>query len=331
LIVFQAVIGLGVAAIDIRNGNAGSSAFYASCVQVAAALIYLGIRATLRAREWKDIERGLGDSLNADLPRPRGETSREWYCFVSAQRKEAARLLAERDAAAAEDMEAFIAAIHAMKTPATAIALIAEKAEHSGEPPRPIDLKLEAEELDRLLELALGRIRLADFERDTSIEEIDLRTLAAMSIRRARRLFIVRGISMDFPDGGATAETDRKWMAFILDQLIVNAAKYASAAVRVTVRQIGSTAEIAVKDDGPGIPEEDRDRIFTKSFVGSIGRAADDAGIRSSGYGLYLALRAAEKLGARISISCAEGGGTIAIVTVPAKRSRFEGDFDDRS
>lgn len=56
---------------------------------------------------------------------------------------------------------------------------------------------------------------------------------------------------------------------------------------------------------------------------GSTGRAADEAGTPSSGYGLYLALRAADKLGVRVSLSDAEGAGTVAAVSIPVERARF--------
>lgn len=68
---------------------------------------------------------------------------------------------------------------------------------------------------------------------------------------------------------------------------------------------------------------KERERIFTRSFLGSTGRAADEAGTPSSGYGLYLALRAADKLGVRVSLSDAEGAGTVAAVSIPVERARF--------
>jgi signal transduction histidine kinase len=243
--------------------------------------------------------------------------------LVEAARSEAARLLAERDAASREDLDSFIMAVHAMKAPSAAVSLLADRAERTGEALRPIDLKLEAEELDRLLELALGRIRLGDFERDSMIERIDLRELISSSVRRARRIFIARGISVALSEKETFAETDRKWMLFILDQLVVNAAKYAKSSVHIVATCTADVATVSIDDDGPGIPAEEQGRLFARSFVGTTGRRADGGGTPATGYGLHLASRAAEKLGARIALDSAPGGGTRAVVSIQIARDRF--------
>ncbi len=324
LIAFQAVIGVIVNLIDAYNGLDSSNALYSVFVQITSALLYLAVRTFLRAREWRAFEKLREDPLNSELPAARGETARRWKALALAQRREAARLLSERGSAAAADMEAFVASIHAMKAPVATLGLLAEASERMGDPLRPRDIKLEAEELDRLLELSLGRIRLADFERDTRIEPVELLDLVTGSVRRCRRLFIARGISLDLAKHAVHADTDRKWIAFILDQIIVNAAKYATKAVGIDLCLEDSAAEIRIQDDGPGIPKEDRERVSTRSFVGIAGRAADGSGLPSSGYGLHLAFRAAEKLGIGVTLEDAEGGGTVATVRVPVGRKRFE-------
>ena len=324
LILFQGIIGVTVARIDAQNGLGPINALYAVFVQCAAGVVYLAVRSALRALERGELEKAALDPLNSELPAARGESASVWKSFSLAQRREAVRILSEREASAASDMDAFVASIHAMKAPAAALGLMADRAERTGIPIDPSDLKLEAEELDRLLELALGRIRLADFERDTFIEPVELCELASRSIRRCRRFFIARGISVDLSDHTTLVETDRKWIGFILDQLVVNAAKYASSSVTVTVSRGGEAAELSVTDDGPGIRPEDHDRLSTRSFVGSTGRAADASGTPSSGYGLYLAFRAAEKLGVRVGLENAGSAGTIATISIPAERHRFE-------
>jgi hypothetical protein len=204
------------------------------------------------------------------------------------------------------------------------LGLLAERAESTGVPLRPLDVKLEAEEMDRLLEQALGRIRLVDFERDALVERFDLRDAAASAVRRARRLFIARGIAVALDEVGLEAETDRKWLTFILDQLTVNAAKYASRTVVVRFQALGQALVVRIEDDGPGIHKEDLDRLGSRSFVGASGREADGAGLPSSGYGLYLAARAAEKLGVRLAFEERAAGGTAAVLTLPMPRGRFD-------
>ncbi len=324
LVLFQSAVGLSVAWIDRHDGAGPVNAAYAVFVQTAAAGAYLAARSVLRAREWKALSRARGDPLNSGLPPARGESSRLWKALALDQRREASRLLSAREAAAAADIEAFTASVHAMKAPVATLGLLADRSDRTGESLEARDVRLEAEELDRLLELALGRIRLADFEGDSALETVELRDLAARSLKKTRRLFIARGISVDLGEETATAESDRKWLGFILDQIVVNAAKYASASVRIRILREEDSVSVRISDDGPGIPAEDRDRIFTPSFTGAAGREADGSGLPSSGYGLHLALRAARKLGIRLELRDADGGGAEAVVSVPAPRSASE-------
>jgi signal transduction histidine kinase len=272
LIAFQSVIGFTVAWIDRANGAASPNATYAAAVQAAAASIYLSVRLIRRAKERAAVAAAARDPLVAPLPPASSSASCEWRALAEAQRATAARLLAERDAAARNDLDAFVMAVHAMKAPVAALGLLAERAESTGVPLRPLDVKLEAEEMDRLLEQALGRIRLVDFERDALVERFDLRDAAASAVRRARRLFIARGIAVALDEVGLEAETDRKWLTFILDQLTVNAAKYASRTVVVRFQALGQALVVRIEDDGPGIHKEDLDRLGSRSFVGASGR-----------------------------------------------------------
>lgn len=318
LIFFQSTIGFVVALIDIAQGLASTNALYAACLQSLAALAYLAVRLIRRSRERAALVLAERNPLEAVLPESFGSTSRAWRRFAEACRTDSARLLAEREAASRRDLDAFVTTVHAMKAPVAALGLLADRSERIGAPLRPLDVKLEAEEMDRLLELALGRVRLADFERDSMVERADLRDLASASVRRARRLFIARGVSVRLGEPGVEVETDRKWMSFVLDQLIVNAAKYARSVVDIRFGSSDGAASISIEDDGPGIHSPDRDRLGTRSFVGAVGRDADGSGTPSSGYGLYLAGQAAEKLGVRLSLSAREGGGTNASVSFPA-------------
>ncbi|WP_246633789.1 ATP-binding protein, partial [Pseudonocardia nigra] len=74
-------------------------------------------------------------------------------------------------------------------------------------------------------------------------------------------------------------------VALVLDNLIGNARRYARSLVRVSVLPAGRSARLLVEDDGPGIPEADRQRVFDR-----FTRLTPEAG---GGAGLGLALVAA--------------------------------------
>ena len=80
-------------------------------------------------------------------------------------------------------------------------------------------------------------------------------------------------------------------VALVLDNLIANGRRHARSVVRVMVLPAGRWVRLLVEDDGPGIPEADRERVFDR-----FTRLQPEAG---GGSGLGLALVAALVAGAR--------------------------------
>ena len=81
--------------------------------------------------------------------------------------------------------------------------------------------------------------------------------------------------------------------------------------ISVIARREGSRARIEVRDNGTGIPEEARERIFTPSFT-----------TKSSGMGLGLAMvkRMVEQAGGRVWFESEAGEGTRFLVELPLVR-----------
>jgi signal transduction histidine kinase len=89
-----------------------------------------------------------------------------------------------------------------------------------------------------------------------------------------------------------------------------------SANVRRTAA--GREIVVAVQDRGPGIPDDERPRLFEPFFRG---RAAHQAQIRGTGIGLSLVRQAVESHGGRIRISTAAHRGTTFLVSLPCAPS----------
>jgi two-component system, OmpR family, sensor histidine kinase MtrB len=85
--------------------------------------------------------------------------------------------------------------------------------------------------------------------------------------------------------GDLTILADKRRLAQVLTNLLDNAAKYAGGATAVSFRPIGDHVHITVDDDGPGIAEIDRGRIFDR-----FSRGGADAGRRQSANGVGLGL-----------------------------------------
>jgi two-component system, OmpR family, sensor kinase len=103
----------------------------------------------------------------------------------------------------------------------------------------------------------------------------------------------------------------------ILENLLYNASRYATAQIKVTFTTRAGSNELLVEDDGPGIPQEQRSRVF-QSFV----QLSPAAG-KKVGYGLGLAIvkRAIEWHGGQVHISESTLGGALVRATWPVAPS----------
>jgi signal transduction histidine kinase len=88
--------------------------------------------------------------------------------------------------------------------------------------------------------------------------------------------------------------------------LVENAAHAASGLIRVSLAGHGSEATLTVEDDGPGIPPEDRARVFDRFVRLDPGRSRDHGG---SGLGLAIVREVARGHGITIVVGDSELGG----------------------
>lgn len=117
-----------------------------------------------------------------------------------------------------------------------------------------------------------------------------------------------------------TAGADTTRVRQILDNLIDNAVKYSPQDGRIELRvDAGNgTLRFHVRDEGPGIPQSERDRIFRRYY-----RLDPDlhAGISGTGLGLYVCQQLATHMGGRIELDTREGHGSTFTLALPLHRS----------
>lgn len=98
--------------------------------------------------------------------------------------------------------------------------------------------------------------------------------------------------------GGEVAGS-RSQLARVLGNLLDNAQRHAVASVRVAVVREGEWAVLRVEDDGPGVPESERERIFERFVRLDDARARDDGG---AGLGLAIARDVAVRHGGSLGV-----------------------------
>jgi len=212
-------------------------------------------------------------------------------------------------------------ASHQLRTPLTGMRLRLEAIEGEGGFAGEQAAKAEAE-LDRLASLVQDLLRIA---RATTLEEATGRTVEAS----ARATDAVSRWSGPAVDAGKTlvlegAGRGAVWadpadLDHVLDNLIENAIRYAPPGARIGVSSGSRNGRVflRVHDDGPGIPPEERDRVFERFYRGSSGKQSGPG----TGLGLAIVFELVRRWDGDVRIEDGAGSGFEAsfpaIPTVP--------------
>jgi signal transduction histidine kinase len=124
-------------------------------------------------------------------------------------------------------------------------------------------------------------------------------------------------LTTDIPDDLPLAFGDPTATDVIVGQLLENAFKYSpeGGAVIVRAREAGDRIEVLVEDEGIGIPEVDRERVFERFVQG--GETGDRRRFGGIGLGLYIVHQLARAQDGEVMASDRAGGGTIMRLHLP--------------
>jgi len=151
----------------------------------------------------------------------------------------------------------------------------------------------------------------------------DARALLETCVRLARPSGAKRGVEIERIDLEGAIYADPRQTSQIVINLLSNALKFSPVGGTVTLATEvrDDEIDITVRDRGPGVPDEDRERIFNP-FEQIDGRD----GIKPSGTGLGLAIvrQLVDANHGRIRVDEAAGGGALFTVTLKTNRVAFE-------
>ena len=234
---------------------------------------------------------------------------------LEAQIARAAALDRDRRALRDDLLDYFAVWAHQVKTPLAALRLLVQNRAD------PAELEPELFRIGEYVDAAMGYLRLGAGSKDLALSPTALDPVVRRSLRRYARMFILGRLRLVYTGAPEEARpvTDPKWVGFILEQLLSNAVKYTPPGGTVTVQADGHTLQVS--DTGPGVSPDDLPRLFEKGYTGANGRAA---GAVSSGLGLYLCARAAERMGCTLKARSTPGQGCTFVLTFPGPRAFYE-------
>ncbi|MFJ9664282.1 sensor histidine kinase [Streptomyces sp. NPDC101219] len=300
-----------------------------------------------------------GEIRQVELDLPRRGTGRGEALAVSARVAPlGARLvlLLVEDLTEARRIEAvrrdFVANVsHELKTPVGALSLLSEAVMDASDDPEAVErfagrMQIEATRLTSLVQELIDLSRVQNDDPLDDAEPVRVSELVAEAIERCRHAAGTKEITMatnvggregsgeagDGPDADGAADLrvwgNRGQLAAALGNLVENAVNYSPARTRVGIaarsvaRTGGPMVEIAVTDQGIGISEKDKERVFERFYRVDPARSRATGG---TGLGLSIVKHVAASHGGDVTVWSAEGQGstfTLRLPQAPAVRDR---------
>ena len=296
-----------------------------------AAEAITGVPATeaLGRRPEQVLGRTLAGSARVPIVRGGGET---WLSVTEAVMRDPAgavsgRIFAFRDISAdrlVEELKSeFVATVsHELRTPLTSIYGFAETLLRQdvlfGDEERRLFvhyISTESKRLTEIVDALLNVARLDTGDLQVNLAPTEVAPLVEEVVSTADGDATTHDFVLELPAEPLAAEADADKLRQILAHLVDNAVKYSpqGGTVRVVARRNRDTVEFEVADEGIGIPEAERERIFRK-----FSRAADEGG--GMGLGLFIVRGLVNAMGGRIWVESAEGEGSRFAFELPAAR-----------
>ena len=280
-------------------------------IAVSAAATYVLVRRSLRSVD--AIRTRVADISTSDLTErvPVPNTVDEIAALAVTMNEMLARIEAGHDA-----QRRFVGdASHELRSPVTAILsaldVAAAHPELLNEQLATSTLRPEAQRMESLVEDLLLLARADERGLTLHRRDVDLDDIASSELGRLLRQTSLT-VAADLVPTRLTG--DPGGLSRVLRNLLDNAARHATSSIELRVRPDGDTAVLTVADDGPGIPEDDRARVFDRFVRLDWDRSRSGGG---TGLGLAIVSEVVAAHGGSVSIGDRPGGGTLVRVQVP--------------
>ena len=215
---------------------------------------------------------------------------------------------------------------HELKTPVGALSLLSEAVQDASDDPEAVRrfagrMLIEATRLTSLVQEIIELSRVQDDDRLVDPESVPVDELVAEAMDRCRHQAAAKQIVMAAGGiAGLSLHGNRGQLAAALGNLVENAVNYSPARTRVAIaaRKVSNSAhdivEISVTDQGTGISEKDRERIFERFYRVDPARSRATGG---TGLGLSIVKHVAASHGGTVSVWSVEGQGSTFTLRLP--------------
>jgi two-component system sensor histidine kinase SenX3 len=215
---------------------------------------------------------------------------------------------------------------HELKTPVGALTLLAETVEDAADDPTAVRrfagrMRSEATRLSALVQeiIELSRLQVAGALGEPSLVDVD--AVVAEAVDRARTTADGKQVRLEVGGRqGVRVFGNHDLLVTAVRNLVDNAVAYSAEASRVGigVREEAGLVEIAVVDEGIGIPPADQERVFERFYRVDPARSRDTGG---TGLGLSIVKHVAADHGGDVTVWSEPGRGSTFTLRLPAAAS----------
>ncbi len=220
---------------------------------------------------------------------------------------------------------------HELKTPVGGISLLAEAILDATDDPVAVArfaerIRVESTRLGRLVQeiVDLSRLQVADTLHEPEL--VDIGTVLVEALDRVRVAAEARDIDLGLAtERGLRVFGDAELLVTAVANLLANAVNYSDHRTKVGIgaRRVGETIEIAVTDQGQGIPATEQERIFERFYRVDAARSRATGG---TGLGLAIVKHICANHGGEVTVWSQEGRGSTFTMRLPAAASPADPD-----
>lgn len=181
---------------------------------------------------------------------------------------------------------------HELRTPVArlrfALAMITDNSNQKTLQQQVDEMDKDIEELDTLIDEILTYARLENAVPDLTLKITNIEAIIEQVVEEQQPIYPdlqIRYIKSSNPYMAPYAEVEARYIHRVVQNLVTNACRYANNRIEVQFMHANNLCHIYVEDDGPGIPEKDRERVFS-----AFSRLDDSRTRTSGGYGLGLSI-----------------------------------------
>lgn len=275
------------------------------CVGIGIAIMLLDFRKIRKEhRILSEIDRLADDAelMLESLPKTAAIQEQDYQALLRRIIREHRAYRADADRKYRHMIDYYTVWVHQIKTPIAAMKLHLQNEDSTLSRTLLSDLH----HIEQYVEMVLTFLRLNADSTDYIIQEYDLDPIVKQAVKKFSSEFIQRKLTLIYQPLGTTVITDKKWLAFVIEQVLSNAIKYTPPGGSITIT-LESPKRLRIRDTGIGIAPEDLPRIFENTYTGYNGRTDS----RASGIGLYLCHRICDNLHHTISAQSVLDVGTV--------------------